>query len=106
MLALHDGRRKQFRFPDGVCQVWRRTAGLYQLIVATALTTRRLCALGLSLAIAGLDRLTKLYIQHAVSPFENVPVIPNLLRIVHVENPGAAFGVLADGNPAVRALIL
>jgi signal peptidase II len=74
--------------------------------VASALTTKRLWALGLSVAIVCLDRLTKLYIQHALSPFENVPVIPDLLRIVHVENPGAAFGFLADGNPALRALIL
>ncbi|MFL6451048.1 MAG: signal peptidase II [Bryobacteraceae bacterium] len=71
-----------------------------------ALTTKRLWALGLAVAIVCLDRLTKVYIQHVLSPFENVPVIPDLLRIVHVENPGAAFGVLAEGNPAFRALIL
>jgi signal peptidase II len=74
--------------------------------VANVLTTKRLWALALSVVIVGFDRLTKLYIQHALSPFENVPVIPDLLRIVHVENAGAAFGVLSEGNPAFRALIL
>jgi len=81
-------------------------ARVYWLIVAIALTTKRLWALLLCLAILILDRITKFYIQHALSPLDHVPVIPNLLRIVHVENPGAAFGVLADGNPAFRALIL
>lgn len=66
----------------------------------------RIWAVGLSAAVVILDRLTKWYIQHSLSPFDNVPVIPGLLRIVHVENPGAAFGVLAEGNPALRALIL
>jgi signal peptidase II len=74
--------------------------------VAKALTTKRLWALTLSAAVVLLDRITKLYIQHALSPFDNVSVIPDLLRIVHVENPGAAFGVLAEGNPAFRGLIL
>jgi signal peptidase II len=74
--------------------------------VASALTTKRIWALGLSAAVVVLDRATKWHIQNSLSPFDNVSVIPNLLRIVHVENPGAAFGVLADGNPAVRAFIL
>jgi signal peptidase II len=81
-------------------------AGLHQLVVADVLKPKRAWALALSLAIVILDRVTKLYIQHALGPFDNIPAIPNLLRIVHVENPGAAFGVLAEGNPAVRALIL
>src|SRR4051794_33711478 len=66
----------------------------------------RIWALGLSAAVIGLDRATKWYIQHTLTPFDNIPVIPDLLRIVHVENAGAAFGVLAEGNPALRALIL
>jgi len=68
--------------------------------------TKRIWALGLSAAVVLLDRLTKWHIQQSLSPFDNIPVIPDLLRIVHVENPGAAFGVLAEGNPALRALIL
>ncbi len=106
MLALHDGCRKQLRFPDCLRPVCSGTAGLPQLIVANPLTTKRVWALALSAAVVVLDRLTKLYIQHGLSPFDNIPVIPDFLRIVHVENPGAAFGVLADGNPAFRGLIL
>jgi signal peptidase II len=35
-----------------------------------------------------------------------VTLIPGWLRIVHNENPGAAFGMLADGNPFLRSVIL
>jgi signal peptidase II len=74
--------------------------------VTSTLTSKRLWALGLSAVVAVLDRITKWQIQHALGPFDNIPVIPDLLRIVHLENPGAAFGVLAEGNPALRAFIL
>jgi signal peptidase II len=74
--------------------------------VATVSTTKRFWGLVLGAVVVILDRLTKWHIQHSLSPFDSIPVIPDLLRIVHVENPGAAFGVLAEGNPAVRGLIL
>ena len=38
--------------------------------------------------------------------FDAIPVIPGWLRIVHVENPGAAFGFLAEGNPIMRSFVL
>jgi signal peptidase II len=47
-------------------------------------------------AVVALDRVTKLYLQRAFSPSDIVPVIPGFFNIVHVENPGAAFGMLAD----------
>ena len=52
------------------------------------------------------DRISKLYIRDSLPGFESIPVIPGLFRIIHTENPGAAFGVLADGNPWLRGLIL
>lgn len=82
------------------------TAGLYRLTVGNALTAKRGWALALATAVVILDRLTKWYIQHSLSAFDHIPVVPDLLRIVHVENPGAAFGFLAEGNPALRGLIL
>jgi signal peptidase II len=66
----------------------------------------RVVAIAVALIILVADRLTKVMIQHSVTPFENIPVIAGWLRIVHTENPGAAFGVLAEGNPFVRASIL
>jgi signal peptidase II len=82
------------------------TAGFYRLTVTTALTAKRGWALALATAVVILDRLTKWYIQHSLSAFDHIPVLPDLLRIVHVENPGAAFGFLAEGNPTLRGLIL
>jgi signal peptidase II len=52
------------------------------------------------------DRLSKLEIQHALSTYDSVSVIPGWLRIIHTENPGAAFGMLAEGNPILRSLVL
>jgi signal peptidase II len=64
----------------------------------------------LSLAIAAViltgDRVTKIAIQRTLSIYDSIPVIPGWLRIVHSENPGAAFGMLADGNPFLRSAVL
>jgi signal peptidase II len=47
-----------------------------------------------------LDRVTKGAIQAHVSLWEGIPAIPGLLNIVHTENPGIAFGMLANiANP-------
>jgi signal peptidase II len=62
--------------------------------------------LGVAVLISLLDRFSKLRIEHSFGTFDVIPLIPNLLRVVHTENPGAAFGVLADGNPLVRSVIL
>ncbi|MBV9157550.1 MAG: signal peptidase II [Acidobacteriaceae bacterium] len=62
--------------------------------------------LAISLAVLLADRLSKALVQHSVSAFDSIPIIPAWLRIVHTENPGAAFGVLAEGNPFLRSLVL
>jgi signal peptidase II len=53
-----------------------------------------------------LDRLTKIFIQVHFSPLDIVPVIPNVFNIVHAENPGAAFSMLADAPLAIRQTVL
>jgi signal peptidase II len=60
----------------------------------------------MAFSIVLLDRITKIQIRHSLSDFDAIPVIPGWLRIVHTENPGAAFGMLADGNPLLRSVIL
>jgi signal peptidase II len=52
------------------------------------------------------DRLSKLEIQRAMSSYDSIPLIAGWLRIIHTENPGAAFGMLAEGNPILRSLVL
>lgn len=53
-----------------------------------------------------LDRLTKIYIRSHFSDLDLREVIPSWLRIIHTENPGAAFGMLANGSPALRGFVL
>ena len=53
-----------------------------------------------------LDRLTKLWIVAKVSAFSVIPVIPGFFNIVHAENPGAAFSMLADAPPQWRGIVL
>jgi signal peptidase II len=52
------------------------------------------------------DRMSKLLILHSMHLYNSISVVPGWLRIVHAENPGAAFGVLAEGNPLVRSIVL
>jgi len=50
----------------------------------------------IALAIVALDRLTKWTIAHRLSLHDSIPVVPGFFRIIHTENPGAAFGLFAD----------
>ncbi|HEX8925924.1 MAG TPA: signal peptidase II [Terriglobales bacterium] len=62
---------------------------------------------GLSLLIIILDRITKLWVaSHVELYFGSITIIPNLFSITHVENPGAAFSLLADASPLVRSAVL
>jgi signal peptidase II len=49
-----------------------------------------------ALGIVLLDQLSKWYIQAAIPLGHSIPIIPNYFAIVHVLNPGAAFGLMAD----------
>jgi signal peptidase II len=62
--------------------------------------------LWIAAAVFALDRLTKVYIRAHLSSYDAIQVIPGWFRIVHTENPGAAFGMLADGSPFVRGVVL
>ena len=66
----------------------------------------RLIPLIIAVSVVIGDRLTKREIQHVLSSYDSIPVIRGWLRIIHTENPGAAFGMLAEGNPLVRSLVL
>jgi signal peptidase II len=62
--------------------------------------------LAIVIAVVALDRVTKLYIQSAFSFSDIKPVIPGFFNIVHIENPGAAFGMLADSLSEWRRVLL
>ncbi len=68
--------------------------------------TDRLLWLAIAITIVAGDRLTKSAVQHHLSPYSSISLIPGWLRFIHAENPGAAFGFFADGNPLLRSLVL
>src|SRR5712692_11079508 len=50
----------------------------------------------IALCVIALDRVTKWTVAHRLSLHDSIPVIPGFFRIIHAENPGAAFGIFAD----------
>ena len=60
----------------------------------------------IAFAVVMLDRLSKVYIRRSYAPWDVTVVIPRVFNIVHAENPGAAFSMLADAPPLVRAVLL
>ena len=67
---------------------------------------KRLSPFLVSLAIVLFDRWTKIGIDHSMTSLDSVTIVPGWLRIIHTENAGAAFGILAEGNPWLRSAIL
>jgi signal peptidase II len=49
-----------------------------------------------TIAVFVLDRITKGAIRTHISLWDAINVIPGLFNIVHTENPGIAFGLLAN----------
>ena len=50
----------------------------------------------IAVLVIALDRLTKWTIARRLSLHDSIQVVPGFFRIVHAENPGAAFGIFAD----------
>jgi len=57
----------------------------------------------IALFVAALDRVTKWTIAHRLSLHDSISVIPGFFRIIHAENPGAAFGIFADSPVAMES---
>jgi signal peptidase II len=58
------------------------------------------------LLVVILDRVSKLYIRAHFADWDVTVVIPSVFNIVHAENLGAAFSMLAGAPPIVRAVLL
>ena len=52
-----------------------------------------------------LDQVTKMLIVKALPMHATKPVIDGFFNLVHVLNPGGAFGLMADMSPTVRAIV-
>ena len=70
------------------------------------LTKSKIALVGLVPGIFALDWITKRWIEKNVSFWDTHAVIPGLLSIVHAQNRGAAFSILADAPDLVRAVVL
>src|SRR4051794_29310241 len=66
----------------------------------------RFAPLLIAAAVFVLDRLTKLWIEAHVKLYDSFHVIPGLFDIVHTKNRGAAFGMFADSDYPMRAVLL
>lgn len=53
---------------------------------------------GIAATILAADRLTKIWVSHHVELGGAIPVIPQVLRITHWTNEGAAFSLFADST--------
>ncbi|MGI9073973.1 MAG: signal peptidase II [Bryobacteraceae bacterium] len=68
--------------------------------------TARLMPFLIAAIVVLADRVSKIWIQHSMSLFDSVSLIPGWFRIVHTENPGAAFGFMAESNSYLRSAVL
>jgi signal peptidase II len=50
----------------------------------------------ISLLVVAIDRVTKWTVARRLSLHDSIQIIPGFFRIIHAENPGAAFGIFAD----------
>ena len=69
------------------------------------MTLRRLALVGgVAVVVFILDRLTKNWVELNIPVYEGRPVIDDLLRIVHTQNSGAAFGLLPERTTLLSVL--
>lgn len=51
------------------------------------------------------DQGAKVLVVRSLPPAASVPVIPGILSLTHVQNPGIAFGLLGGISPAITAVV-
>ncbi|MDY6793554.1 MAG: signal peptidase II [Thermodesulfobacteriota bacterium] len=60
-------------------------------------------------SVAGLvvvaDQITKTLILKSMPLYHSVTVIPGFFNLVHIQNPGGAFGFLANQSSALRTVV-
>lgn len=64
--------------------------------------TKNILFLAITVLVVLLDQLSKAWILAALRLHEGFPLIDGFFNIVHVRNPGAAFGFLASAPPLFR----
>ncbi len=57
-------------------------------------------------AIIVCDQATKFWIDAALTRYQQIEVVPHFFNIVHVRNPGVAFGLLQNLSETYRSTLL
>jgi signal peptidase II len=63
-------------------------------------------ALAIAAAVVGLDQATKALVRAWVPLHAEIPVIPGFLSLTHVQNTGAAFGILNAAEFPFKAAVI
>lgn len=58
--------------------------------------------LAVALPVVALDQVTKALVMAVIDKYHTVTVIPGFFNLIHIYNPGGAFGFLASQGTAVR----
>lgn len=56
-------------------------------------------------AVVVLDQLTKWLVIRFLDYYDQIPVIPGFFNLIHVHNPGGAFGVFAAQSSGLRGVL-
>ena len=67
---------------------------------------RRLAYLIVASAVVVLDQVSKAAVLRSIPLYHAIPVIPGFFDLTHVQNTGAAFGILASLEAPWRSLLL
>lgn len=65
---------------------------------------RRILVAAVAVAVFALDRITKIAVETSMSPGSTIEVVGQWLRISHVTNTGAAFGLLPERTTLLSIL--
>jgi len=60
----------------------------------------------IAVAVIAFDQGSKIWIDNALPRHQQIEVLPQFLNIVHVRNPGVAFGLLQNIPESYRATLL
>jgi signal peptidase II len=67
---------------------------------------RRRLELWLPIAIVAIDQATKLLVRSTLPLHSEVPIVPGLVNLTHVQNTGAAFGFLNAADFPFKTLVI
>jgi len=71
----------------------------------TRIPRKSLVFLITALAVTAIDQASKQVIVACVPKWKVIPVIQGFFNIVHAQNPGGAFGMLARQGPGLRSFV-